>query len=150
MYDKLNYGKTEYLGTDHSEEFQTNGNTIPTVKRFKYLGSKVQENDSYDLDTEERISETRKVISMLNSVLWNRNSLHSTNLLICKSTVNSILTYGAETWSINRKKTHRLLATEIDYLRRSARISRMARVRNETIRTNMGMKKDMLCEMEEQ
>jgi hypothetical protein len=29
---KINYGKTEYLGTDHSEELQ-----------FKYLGSIVQE-----------------------------------------------------------------------------------------------------------
>jgi hypothetical protein len=31
---KINYGRTEYLGTDHSEELQINGNTIPTVKQF--------------------------------------------------------------------------------------------------------------------
>jgi hypothetical protein len=29
---KINYGKTEYLGTDYSEELQVNGNTITTVK----------------------------------------------------------------------------------------------------------------------
>jgi hypothetical protein len=39
---KINYGKTEYLGTDHSEELQINGNTIPTLKEFMYLGSVVQ------------------------------------------------------------------------------------------------------------
>jgi hypothetical protein len=27
---------TEYLGTDHSEELQINGNRIPTVKQFKH------------------------------------------------------------------------------------------------------------------
>jgi hypothetical protein len=70
---KINYGKTEYLGTDHSEELQINGNTIPTVKQFKCLGSIVQENGSSDLEINKRIRETRRVISMLNSVLWNRN-----------------------------------------------------------------------------
>jgi hypothetical protein len=69
---KINYGKTEYLGKDHSEEFQINGNTIPTVKQFMYLGSLVIENDSSDLEIEKRISETR-VVSVLNSVLWNQH-----------------------------------------------------------------------------
>jgi hypothetical protein len=39
---KINYGKTEYLGTDHSEELQMIGNTIPSAKEFTYLGSVVQ------------------------------------------------------------------------------------------------------------
>jgi hypothetical protein len=38
----------------------------------------------------------------------------------------------------------------MDYLRRSARISRMERARNETIGTKMGMQKDRLQETEEQ
>jgi hypothetical protein len=58
------------------------------------------------------------------------------------------LTYGAETSSIKRKYRHKLLATEMVYLRRSARISRLDRVRNETIRTKMGMKKDISQETE--
>jgi hypothetical protein len=84
---KISYGKAKYLGTDHSEELQINGNTIPTVKQFKYLGSIVQENGSSVLEVEKRIGETRRVNSMLNSVPWNRNILHSTKLLIYKSTV---------------------------------------------------------------
>jgi hypothetical protein len=51
---KINYGKTEYLGTDHSEELQINGNTIPTVKQFKYLGSIIQESGSPDLEIEKK------------------------------------------------------------------------------------------------
>jgi hypothetical protein len=74
---KINYGKTEYLGTDHTEELQVNGNKIPTVKQFKYLGSAVQDNGSSELEIEKRISETRRVISMVNSILWSRNILHN-------------------------------------------------------------------------
>jgi hypothetical protein len=48
------------------------------------------------------------------------------------------------------KHGHKLLAREMDYLRRSARISRMDIITNETIRTKMGMKKDILQEIEEQ
>jgi hypothetical protein len=60
---KINYGKTECLGTDHTEDLQFHGNIIPTVKQFKYLGSIVQDNGSSGLETEKRISETRRVIS---------------------------------------------------------------------------------------
>jgi hypothetical protein len=34
---EINNGKKEYFSTDHSEELQINGNTIPTVKQFMYL-----------------------------------------------------------------------------------------------------------------
>jgi hypothetical protein len=37
-------------------------------------------------------------------VSWTRNILHSTKLLIYKSTVKSTLPYGAETWAIKRKQ----------------------------------------------
>jgi hypothetical protein len=56
----------EKLGKDNTEKLQVNRNIIPTVKQFKYLGSIVQDNGSYDLEIEKRISETRRVISMLN------------------------------------------------------------------------------------
>jgi hypothetical protein len=81
---KINYAKTEYLGTVHSEELQINGKAIRTVKQFKYLGSVVQENGPSDLEIEKRISETRRVICMMNSVSWNRNILHPTKLLMAR------------------------------------------------------------------
>jgi hypothetical protein len=38
---KMNRGQMEYLGRDHSQELQINGNTILTVKQFKNFGSAV-------------------------------------------------------------------------------------------------------------
>jgi hypothetical protein len=87
---------------------------------------------------------------MLNSVLWNRNILNSTKLLIYKSIVKIILTYRVETWSIKRKHRHKLLATQMDYLRLSVRISRMDRIRDERIKTKILMKKEILQETEKQ
>jgi hypothetical protein len=83
----------EYLGTDHSEELQINGNIIPTAKQFQYLGSVVQENGSSDFENEKGISETRRAFSTLNSVLWNRNISYLKKFLIYKSIVRSMLTW---------------------------------------------------------
>jgi hypothetical protein len=44
--------------------------------------------------------------------------------LIYQSLVQSILLYGAETWSLNTQQANKLLATEMDFWRRSARKSR--------------------------
>jgi hypothetical protein len=43
-----------------------------------------------------------------------------------------------------------IFVTEMDYLRRSARISRMDKIRNEAIRTKMGINKNIVQEIEKQ
>jgi hypothetical protein len=78
---KINYGKTEYLGRDHADNLQINWNTIPAVKHFRYLGSVIQEYSSPTLKLKKRMNERKRDINMLNSVLWNRNIVHSTKLL---------------------------------------------------------------------
>jgi hypothetical protein len=44
------------------------------------------------------------------------------------------LTYGSQVWQIPTKEINELLATEMDFLRRLAGISRMDKVRNRKIR----------------
>jgi hypothetical protein len=83
---------------------------------------------------------------MLNSVLWNRNISHSTKLLIHKLTVKIYWHLELTHCQQNGKNKLELLGREMDYVRRSAKISRMDRIRNETIRTKLGMKKDILQE----
>jgi hypothetical protein len=60
--------------------------------------------------------------------------------------VQSILLYGAETWTLNTQQTNKLLATEKDFWRRSARKSRKEKVRNVTI---MEVRKNILEVTEE-
>jgi hypothetical protein len=48
--------------------------------------------------------------------------------------VKSVLIYGAETWSLYEDERRRSSGTEMDALRRSARISKLDRKTNEYIR----------------
>jgi hypothetical protein len=63
--------------------------------------------------------------------------------------VQSILLYGAETWTLNTQQENKLLATETDFWRRSARKSRKERVRNVTIKEIMEVEKNILEVTEE-
>ena len=47
---------------------------------------------------------------------------------------------GAEVWQISNREINKILSTEMDVLRRSARKSRMERVKNEGIEEIMGVK----------
>ena len=48
--------------------------------------------------------------------------------------------YGAEVWQIPTREIYKILSTEMDVLRRSARKSRMERIKNEHIKEIMGVK----------
>jgi hypothetical protein len=63
--------------------------------------------------------------------------------------VRSILLYGAETWTLNTQQANKLLATEMDFWRRSSRKSRKEKVRNGTIRAIMEVGKKILEVIEE-
>jgi hypothetical protein len=63
--------------------------------------------------------------------------------------VQSILLYGAETWTLNTQQVNKLLATEMDVWRRSARKSRKEKVRNCTIREIVEVGKNILEVSEE-
>jgi hypothetical protein len=62
--------------------------------------------------------------------------------------VQSILLYGAETWTLNTQQANKLLATEMDFWR-SARKSRKENIQNVTIREIMEAGKNILEVIEE-
>jgi hypothetical protein len=49
------------------------------------------------------------------------------------------LVYGAKVWQIPTTEINKILSTEMDVLRRSARKSRMERIKNEHIKEKMWM-----------
>jgi hypothetical protein len=50
------------------------------------------------------------------------------------------LIYGAEVWQIPTREINKISSTEMDVLRRSARKSRMDRIKNEHLKKIMGVK----------
>src|SRR5215510_14710780 len=55
--------------------------------------------------------------------------------------IQIILMYGVEVWQIPPRQINKILATEMDVLRRSARKSRMEKIKNERIKEIMGVKR---------
>jgi len=66
----------------------------------------------------------RAAISKLNSILWDRDMTSKTKTHIYHAIVKSTITYAAETWCLKAETTAKLNSTEMDFWRRSARISR--------------------------
>ena len=69
----------------------------------------------------------------LNGVWWSKAVTKTRKKMIYNSTVKSTLIYGAETWSLHEDDRRRINATEMDALRRSAKISKLDRKTNECI-----------------
>ncbi len=74
---------------------------------------------------------------------WNKNR----KKVIYNSTVKSVLTCGAETWSLYEGDRRRINGTERDGLRQSARISKLDRKTNEYIREKMDAQDTVLYDV---
>ena len=70
---------------------------------------------------------------VLSSIWWHKNITKNRKLYIYQTIIQSILVYGAEVWQIPTREINKILSTEMDVLRRSARKSRMERIKNENI-----------------
>nr|CAI5860317.1 unnamed protein product [Callosobruchus analis] len=57
------------------------------------------------------------------------------------SLVQSVTLYGSELWDVTKASKNKLMATEMDFLRRSCGRSRLERVRNDDIRIQMHMER---------
>jgi hypothetical protein len=58
--------------------------------------------------------------------------------------VKSTITYAAETWCLKAKTVANLNSTEMDFWRRSARISRKDKIRNTIIRQKINVARSLL------
>jgi hypothetical protein len=72
------FGETEYLTLDPGAGIVTETGQIKAINKFKYLGPILEATGATTLEIEKRISEGRRVIGMLNSVLWSETILHKT------------------------------------------------------------------------
>jgi len=114
----------EILKFDSREE-------IKPCTECTYLGTKIDQLGNNTIEIKHRISQTRKTINALNSMWWHKNITKNRKLYIYQTIIQSILVYGVEVWQIPTRETNKILSTEMDVLRRSARKSRMERIKNE-------------------
>jgi hypothetical protein len=136
---KINFKKTKYLVSGgEARDLCIGAQTIGKCDEYTYLGSKITSEGNSKKEITNRIGQARQATQRLNSMLWSKNVKIGTKVRVYNSIVQSILIYGSETWEISKRDCQRLNAVEMDFLRRSSRISRMDRVRNLEIRERVG------------
>ena len=82
----------------------------------------------------------RIAVTKLNSILWDRDVTPKTKTHIYHATVKNTITYAAETWCLKAKTVAKVNSTEMDFWRRSVRISRKGKIRNNIIKQKMNVR----------
>jgi len=95
-------------------------------------------------EIDNKIIQGRKAIGKLNSVLWNDKITMKTKQMIFSTVVESIITYGSETWEVNKRNEKRLKAVEMDFWRQACGMSRIEHVQNDEIRRRSQRKNDIM------
>ena len=104
-----------------------NGDIITGCTEFRYLGTIFTKEGRDTKNIRHRVTQARKIIGALNGIWWSKNITRNRKKIISNSMVKSVLIYGAETCSLYEDDRRRINATEMDALRRSARISKLDR-----------------------
>jgi hypothetical protein len=107
-----------------------NGDIITSCTEFRYLVTIFTQNGRDTKNIRHGVTQARKIIGALNGAWWSKNITRNREKIIYSSMVKNILIYGAETWSLYEDDRRRIKATEMDALRRPARISKLDRKTN--------------------
>jgi len=118
-------------------------------KQSQDLGVIFDTSGTDDKEIRSRVIQARKCIARLNGILWSKDIRKERKLNIYNALIKSSLLYGAETWRLTGNNKRRVEATEMDGLRRSSRISRKDRIRNVTIRQQIGLEETIIKEIEQ-
>lgn len=138
---EVNIKKTKYLsiGAPQSHLNLNDGQQIERCEEYKYLGVKITADGKMDSEIRTKINQGKKATAMLNSVLWDKNISNDNKHKIYNTIVKCVVTYGCEVWQFGAALERSLLATEMNFWRRSARRSRLERIRNDRIREVMNV-----------
>jgi hypothetical protein len=137
-----NLEKTKYICIREEKESLKfdNGEEIKPSTECTYLGTKIDHMGDNTKEIKHRINQTRKAINALNSIWWHKDITKNRKIYIHQTIIQSILMYGAEEWQIPTREINIILSTDMEVLRRSARKSRIERIKNEHMKDIMGVK----------
>jgi len=142
----MNLNKTKYLctGEMHNNLKLDKDSEIEFCQKYKYLGVTFDTSGTDDKEIRSRVIQARKRIACLNRILWSKDIRNERKLNIYNALIKSSLLYGSETWRLTENNKRWVEATEMDALKRFSRISREQRIRNVTIRQQIGLEEPII------
>ena len=128
----LNAKKTKYISFNTPDDIsiKTNdGTELEKVKDFKYLGSWVTETEK---DMKVRISLAWKALNSMNNI-WKSKMSTKLKTRFFSATVESVLIYGCESWSMNATRDKKINGCYTRMLRDIKNINWSEHITNEEL-----------------
>ena len=113
--------------------WQTDGETMETVRDFILGGSKITADGNCSHEIKRRLLLGRKAMTNLDSILENRDITLPTKVCLVKVMVFPVLMYACESWTIKKAEHQRIDVFELWYWRRLLRVPWTARRYNQSI-----------------
>ena len=129
---KLNIQKTKIMASDPISSWQTDGETMETVRDFILGGSKITADGDCSHEIKRCLLLGRKVMTNLDSILKSRDITLPTKVCLVKAMVFPGVMFGCESWSI-KKAECRINAFELWCWRRLLIVPWTARRSNQSI-----------------
>lgn len=143
----INIDKTKVMavGDDHRQlHIQINGKDLEQVKEFVYLGGVVSDDGRCIADIKRRIGLTYAAFNKIGNI-WNCRSLSlEIKRKVFESLIAPILLYGSECWTMRKEDERRISVAEMSWLRKIRGVSRLQHIRNEDIRSQLGVRETMV------
>ncbi|XP_073989088.1 uncharacterized protein [Rhodnius prolixus] len=125
--------------TEKRHKIRIKGKTLEQVGVYKYLGVLISSDGRVKDELNSRCAASGKLFQAINKKFVSKREVSKqTKLRIFNSIYLPTLTYGCESWALTKNSKNRIQAAEMRYLRRVEGKTRRDRVRNTTIRSNLG------------
>ena len=130
---KLNIQKAKMMASGPITSWEIDGETMETVSDFIFLGSKITADGDCSHEIKRRLLLGRKVMTNLDSILKSRDITFPTKVHLVKAKVFPVVTYGCESWTVEKAECRRIDAFELWCWRRLLRVPWITRRSNQSI-----------------
>ena len=110
---KLNIQKTKIMASSPINSWQTDGETMETVRDFMLGGSKTTADDDCSHEIKRHLLLGKKAMTHLDSILKSTDSTLPTKVRLAKAMVFPVVMYGCKTWTIKKAEHQRIDAFEL-------------------------------------
>lgn len=136
-------GKTEFMpvsrgGQDY--DVYIGENKVNQAEFYKYLGVEIDRGNNQETEINARIGKYTGNFLMMYPLLKEKTVPRAVKVTIYNTILRPILLYGSECWAQTSKIRSKLQAAEMKVLRVIRGVTLWDRMRNETIRSELGVK----------
>ena len=96
------------MASGHITSWQIDGETVETVTKFIFLGSKVTADCDCSHEIKRCLLPERKLMTILDSILKSRDITLPTKVCLVKAKVFPVVMYGCESWTIKKAGSQRI------------------------------------------